>query len=481
MMTSATSFAGNFDYIRGESGAEQELVKLLDNGNFRQALMTWDTSTRGTMLATSQTGVATWAYALYQEGLPFTALQTLMQSTEPGKIEPGILKLWVVELKKSPFIQRGWIQTTGGWKSIVNNQPVSLKIKTKRDITKAFDLANAFGDNVNEKARVWWQIAVQAPQINDVDSSLRALKLLKESGQIAIGQDEILMTQGRVLYQKKDLEAALEAYEAIPKSSSLWMEAVEERAWTHLRRDDFDKALGTVTTAMAGALAPLAGPETFFLANLMAYKACDYTRVFNNSETFKKRHHQRLGDLQELAKTGTNHEIGDVFARFDKDGVSKESAGPLVSSMPRNMFRDKEIVRDMESRRQLLLEVKRGGEVLEGSRSIGGNALLERALSSEQAQTERLKQQAFIRTRVLANADLKEYRMVLNKMNIIEGEIIQRLSMDDNMKGERSKLPKVEEKGDVLVFPVTDETWMDELDNYKARVKDCPTMKKASL
>ena len=109
------------------------------------------------------------------------------------------------------------------------------------------------------------------------------------------------------------------------------------------------------------------------------------------------------------------------------------------------------------------------------------NASVTRALNGEKTQAERFKQNAMQRVRVLAQGDLKEYRMILNKMHIIEGEIIERLHMDDNLKGQRGKLTQVEESSDSLIFPVSDEVWMDELDNYKARVKDCPTLKKASL
>jgi hypothetical protein len=102
--------------------------------------------------------------------------------------------------------------------------------------------------------------------------------------------------------------------------------------------------------------------------------------------------------------------------------------------------------------------------------------------SDSRTTAEKLKQAAVNRIRALARQELKEYRQILNKMHIIEGEVIQRLAVDETLKGERSKLAKVEDQGDVLVFPYnSDEVWFDELDNYKARVKDCPTLKGAGL
>src|SRR5690606_6777572 len=145
------------------------------------------------------------------------------------------------------------------------------------------------------------QIATLAPLINETDSALRALKLLKESGQTVIGQDQVSATLGRVTYQRGELSASMKAFDEIPKSSSLWIETVEEKAWNNLRADDFDKALGQSITLLSPALAPLVGPESHFLANLIALKACDYPRIFKNSENFKQRHSARLASLQELA------------------------------------------------------------------------------------------------------------------------------------------------------------------------------------
>ena len=479
---SLQAFAGNFDFLPTNSGPEKEFRSLLESGDYRHALMAWESSQRDSAFAQSNTGVATWSFLLYQNGMAYTGLETLMESTQPSKIDPRLLKLWVVEIRNSPLMQRGWIASTGGWKNVLNNEPVEIRLDKAADINAAFARAERLPkDNVNEKARIWWQIATRAPLISKIDSSLRALKLLRESGQTVIGQDLIWMTQGRVLYQKGELPAALEAYQQIPKSSSLWLESIEETSWTHLRQGDYDRAMGDITTVLSPVLAGYAGPESFFLANLMAYRVCDYSRVFNNSEIFKTRHRNRLNEIQELASKGNNKGLNPVFDRFDANGVTPETAGPLIESLPRGIFRDSQFVRLMESRRLLLSESKKASELFEDSKTLGGDVRLERALNENRLKADRFRQTALQRVRFLAQSDVKEYRMTLNKMHIIEGEVIQRLNMDDNLKGERSKLTKTEDSGDVLVFPYTKEVWMDELGNYKARVKDCPTLKGASL
>jgi len=483
LLFSGAASAGPFDFLPAGNGAEKEFRDLMNAGNFKQALQTWPTAHQMSNFGASHTGTATYAYLLYQNGLPYFAFDVLIHQTSPERIDGSLIKVWEKEVKSSPWIQKGFIATKGGWRSMVNNEDVKVPVRNKSDIKAAFKKAErAPLEQVNFKARIWWQIATLAPQLNEVDSALKAAKLLRESGQTVIGQDQVLSAQARALYQKGDLTAALDTYAKIPKGSMLWVESVEERAWAHLRKDDFDKALGEAVTLLSPALSPLVGPESYFLANLLALKACDYPRVFKNSETFKKRHRAHLLDLQALADTGTNKNLNAILTKFEQKGLDLEAVGVLVESIPRATFRDHQMIQYMESRRQILNELDKAMKDGSVNEVLGSSTILAKSMGANKAKADRFKQLAVNRLRALAKAELKEYRIILNKLHIVEAEVIQRLHVDDSLKGERSKLAKNEEQGDVLVFPYnSDEVWFDELDNYKARVKDCPTLKGASL
>jgi tetratricopeptide (TPR) repeat protein len=462
--------AGSFDYLPASNPAEVEFRSLMDAGNYKQALAAWPTAHAGSRFALSGNGQATYAYLIYKNDLPFLGVQWLLQKTQPTNLDARLFGIWSRELRLSSYVQKGWITTQGSWKRVVNNEPVDVRMNSKPDVSRVFKLVQGLNkEDVNSKARYLWQIATRAPQIGDLSSALRALKMLKESGQTLIGQDLISLTLARVLYQKGDMEGALNAFHQVPKGSSLWIESVEERGWAHLRLEDYDKAVSETVTLMSPALSPLVGPESYFFANLTSLKICDYPRIFKTSALFKKRHRARLLDMQELAKSGTNKAIPSLMSRLEQKGVSLEGAGPLVEALPRAALRDARFVRFIESRRELLRESRRAPDL-----SLGAAA---------QSQADKLKQMATDRLRVLAQTELKEYKTVLNKLHIVEAEVIQRLAMDDNLKGERSKLAQNEKVGaDVLVFPYEgDEVWFDELDNYKARVKDCPTLKGAGL
>lgn len=446
--------------------SESDFQGLMSKGDFKGALSIWNETYGNSSFAQSDNGKATLGYLLVQNQMSLAGFD-LIFSTNPSKLSPALLKSITTDMKNSLFVQKGWTQTRSGWKKIFNNEPVTISIRNKKDISKAWAKADALGkDNVNGKARIWWKIATLAPQINEVDQSVKALKLLKESGQVVIGQDLISSALARVLYQKGDLEAASLYFNEIPKGSSLWVETLEERAWTSFRGDDYDKAVGHTVTLLSPAFSPIAGPETFYLANLLSLKICDYSRIFKNSDTFKKRQMGHLQAIQDLSKTGTNKDLETVLGKIDKGGVSLESVGINITALPRQALRDSKFVKFMETRREWIKESR----------------VKQTAITIPATVADQYKKLAVDRLKVLATAEMKEYRQIIDKMHIVEGEVIQRLAVDENLKGERSKLAKNEDPSDKLVFPYSnDEVWFDELDNYKARVKDCPTLKGAGL
>lgn len=448
--------AGSFDFLPASSGAEKEFKSLMNSGNYRQALVAWHTAHGNSAFAATANGQATYSFLLYQNGLPFIGVDTLFKQTQPKSLNSQLVKVWKTELNASPLVQKGLVEATGSWSTLALSE-------------------------VNRNARALWQTATQAPLNGNLEASLKALKSLKDSEQNIIGKDLVSLTYARVLFQKGDIDGALEAFNQIPKSSSIWIESVEERGWAHLRKEDYDKAVGETVTLLSPALVPLVGPESYFFANLTALKVCDYPRIFKNSELFKKRHRQRLADMQELAKNGTHKNIPALLERLEQKGVSVEGAGPLVEALPRAALRDSRFTHAIEARRQLLAETKQIND-LSGT-ILGGAAELQRLASNAKLQADKLKLSSLQRLRTLAQAEVKEYSNILNKLHIVEASVIERLSADDNLKGQRSKLSQNEKKSaDVLVFPYEgDEVWFDELDNYKARVKDCPTLKGASL
>lgn len=466
-----------------QSGAQKEFASALEARNWKQALFSWNQAHSGSNFAATATGLALHDYLLLQNGLTLTGTEHVL-TLDAKKIHPELLNLWKVELKNSTFVQKAWLSNHKSWNGLIGPGEMSMALNNKKQIEKAMATADKLSkEMLREKALIWWQVGTRAPLINETSVAIVALKKLSASGQTVIGKDQIDMAMARVVYQRGDLAQALQFYSQVPKSSDLWLEAVEERAWAHLRNSDYDRALGEITTVLSPTFDKLLGPEPYFLSNLLSLKACDYPRIFKVGDTFKKRNRERLVELQAIVTQGTNKAIAPAFEQIDQKGVRLEALGKQVQFLPRALLKDRMFKKNMEYRHTLLTETRIAGEIAANTSALGNNLEMDKLLLDNRVKADQARSKAMARVRQLATAEVKEYKQILNKMHIIEAEVIQRLHVDENLKGERSKLAKVEDTGEVLSFPYSEDhdVWIDELDNYRARVKDCPTLKGAGL
>ena len=72
-------------------------------------------------------------------------------------------------------------------------------------------------------------------------------------------------------------------------------------------------------------------------------------------------------------------------------------------------------------------------------------------------------------------ASLTEIGDTVQKLNLVEAEVIQRLYVDENGKKRGGSTPSVSRGSDQLSFPSMedDEFWLDEVDGYKVSLKGC--------
>jgi hypothetical protein len=86
------------------------------------------------------------------------------------------------------------------------------------------------------------------------------------------------------------------------------------------------------------------------------------------------------------------------------------------------------------------------------------------------------------RIRLLARSELIEIRSMIQRLHLIEAEVIQRMHMEDRVvKRNSERSSKSPHSGEVLSFPDSKEFWLDEIGNYAVSVKDCPKLRQVSL
>ncbi len=261
-----------------------------------------------------------------------------------------------------------------------------------------------------------------------------------------VPRDRLLMTKGRLLFQDGDVRAALKLYEQVPSDSDHWLEALEERGWAHLRLGEHGEALAQLKTIKAPMFESLVGPEPFFLTGLIHLKICDYPAIFESIKEFKAKFRPRLVAVQALAANGTSEAAAKVVAKLRAQPLAWKTIAPEAGRLPRLFHRD------------ALLQ-SRAAE-LKAGKSDGTPVL------------RRLQQ--------LANRDLKEIGDILQKMHLLEAELIQRIHMAEKPNARAHKDVDLAKGEEVLRFPDTGEYWLDELDKYRVKVTGCPAPKIAT-
>jgi tetratricopeptide (TPR) repeat protein len=113
-----------------------------------------------------------------------------------------------------------------------------------------------------------------------------------------VGEDLINVTMGRIYYQKGNLDSAIKFYKKVPKTSDYFLQAQEELSWSYLRKGDAANALANVKGLLHPNLVVAAGPESLYLASLIFMKVCDYPRVADIIELFKKTYKTRAASLK---------------------------------------------------------------------------------------------------------------------------------------------------------------------------------------
>lgn len=262
----------------------------------------------------------------------------------------------------------------------------------------------------------------------------------------ALQNDKAIMSQARGLYEKGKLDKAIETYSKIQASSDFWLESLEERAWAHTRKGDFESALADLHSITSPVFAPQVGPETYMLSTFVSLKICAYKDVVKKINHFKKMILPRVETLENIVnEPQLTDELWSSLQTLKDKQITLLSLGKQADKLPRYFFRDKKLI-----------------------------ALIK----------QNKKDKAFQRVRDLAQMDLNEIEINLKKMKIIDVEIIQKvLSMDKDSKNESKNLKFTNtDPNKTMTFPVNDEEiWIDEVGHFQVKANLCPKAQGVSL
>jgi tetratricopeptide (TPR) repeat protein len=277
------------------------------------------------------------------------------------------------------------------------------------------------------------------------------------------------LKKARTLFAAGKYDEALEAYQQIPKGNDLWLQAVEEKGWAHYRQGNPEKAMAQAKTLLSPAFAETVSPEAYFLQSLSQLKICDYKGVFETHELFKKKQKEHIVQIQQLAKNGMNENVVKVVERADGFPLKLKSLGEEALSLPLMFHKDRQLQSEM-------MKYKVSTAALDVLRSADVSNLQTRLTGSFEKMNKQSYAGITTRLQQLAEQETSADKKVINKMNLVEVEAIQRMHSDLALSDDvysKGQFKKTNE--DQLVFMDDGRPWIDELDKFEVISKACPT------
>lgn len=260
---------------------------------------------------------------------------------------------------------------------------------------------------------------------------------LDDDTHVKVTGDRAVLRDARIAFEKKDYKKALSLYEKIPQTSDYWIEALEERAWSHVHLKEHDQALANLKTLFAPPIKNEIGAEPYLLSSLVQLRLCNYNEIFKGMKRFKEDIRPRYEALQALAKTGeTESSVRTLGRALEANKLSRAAAGSDMPNLPHLFYRDIKLQDAFKAK-------------------------------NEVAMSQRMK--------ALAQRDVKETEAILRKLHLVEVESVSRMFAEQNLADGKKASPGIVRNANTLVFPDDDnDVWLDELDSYRVNSKGCP-------
>ncbi len=476
----------------GRVNPEQSIfLEFLKNGEMEKALYQWESAFKKTSFLKSSIGKALYGYILFQNKLHIVGIETLFSIDRPKSIPEELAKLWRAS---APVKHPAWgfvnIKWKSGWTNIFS---IATEVRVRgreiynlQNLDAIVSLLKKTTLNTSERAWLEWQLVLGLALNDKIAKSAKILKHLMGVKNNRVDIDHMNITAARLLFQKGFLNAAINYYKKISKGSDFWLESQEEMGWAYLRRGEPQSTLSLTQTLMNSVFARELSSEAIFLHGLALLKVCDYPGVMKTLKTFQRRFRPKVKELQKLARTGQTEHSDTLIRKMKKaqGRIQSTDLGKSAVFLPRLSSRD-EVLFDLVGTQKALEKEAQLADALYarslvgGTSKVGFQASMKDLKSVVDSRYQAAQSASYARIKYLAKEELAEIQNILQKLHIVEAEVIQQVAMASHIiaatKGRKnsfvSNLKDKEDDKYKLKFKLEKEVWFDELSNYKVSVK----------
>lgn len=490
-------------------------LELFKAKKFKEAFYHWDVSFEQSAFNRSATGKALYAYLLFKNKIRIMGLQTLFEINNSEDILEELRDLWRVA---APYYYRTWnfvdVKWSPEWTNVFDLKTELVVLLSKTFSIKDLEaLDMQFKDIASQMPNwLWWRVIVALAIRDRSNGAIMRLNALLKSKTSPISSDLIHVTMGRILFQEKAYGRALQAYRKISRASDYWLIAQEEIAWLYLLNNRPERTLGYTQTLMHPVLTNQVGPEASYLHALASLQVCDYKESLETLRAFHDRFATRIKDLRRLTQTGRTPagiHLRKTILRLKNSPLNVLNVGWQARQLPSLAHRDRSLSDFVRAERRLLLERRRvralraginksiaerfkdlpeedrkPAEMAANSYSKAFLTALEQKIKEKKSYYNR---RFYKRLRLLARRDLKEFEQVVQKLQIVDAEVLQFVALKlPSLEAQEAYLKRKEKQKPLVVDHLNDmkayrrvflntapELWFDELGFYRVHVNAC--------
>lgn len=487
-----------FKALFPKTTAEQNILfSLMQAGEFEKSLLQYFEAFGASEAHKTANGQGLLSYLFLKNGMTVYGVETLFTQVDPQKLSPVLAKSLREMLPDNHAVWKlARISWKPQWTSIfspsVEVQVKSKKVFTAKDVEELKNIIKTSAPGTLDRSAIQWQLVIALASSGDTVTAAKLLNSLMSSSENPVGLDLMNMTAARMLFENGYMDAAIKYYKKIPTSSEFWIEAQEETGWSYLRKGEPQNTLAVTQSLLIPEFQAMVGPETIFLRSLGQLKVCDYPGVLKTLATFRERFKPKTSELLLITKETNTPAVKEFISKTKKQRFKTRDLGALAARLPRLVTRDEALYgnilleKELEKESEIAMGIY-GRSLANGTSKVGFQGDLEIFKKSIEGQVTTARNASLARIKVLAQEEIDEIHKLLQKMHIVEAEVMQQaLAAQKAIKATESSTT-IEKKGttvaegkDQISFPAEEgQVWFDEIGKYKVDVvKGCQAIRR---
>lgn len=487
-----------FKKLFAKTNAEQNILfSLLQSGEFEKALLQYFEAFGKSSEHKTANGQGLLVYLFLKNGMTVYGVETLFSQVDPAKLSPVLMQpLREMLPDNHPVWKIARISWKPQWTTVfspsIEVQVKSKKVFTAKDIEELKNIIKVSAPGTTDRAAIQWQLVIAMAMNGDTVTAAKLLNSLMTTPANPVGVDLMNMTAARMLFENGYMDAAVKYYKKIPTKSEFWMDAQEEMGWSYLRKGEPQNTLAATESLLIPELQYIVGAETIFLRSLGQLKVCDYPGVLKTLSTFRERFKPKTAEMLALMENVKSPATQEFVAKMKKQRLKPTGLGALAAKLPRLVTRDEALYnhiileRELEKESEIAMGIY-GRSLANATSKVGFQGDLDIFKKSIESQVNGARNASFARIKALASEEVADIQRLLQKMHIVEAEVLQQALSAQKVVAASKDSKAIEKKGttvaeakDQISFPVEDgQVWFDEIGNYKVDViKGCQALKK---